>query len=62
VEACCSIKNRLLQFAKVGDLTAALEVGLRQLITDIGDFNRSYKKKKSKKKRRDEPKAGNAVL
>lgn len=61
VEACCSIKNRLLRFAKVGELTPTLEAGLRQLIADIGDFNRSYKKKKTKKKKRDEPKQSGKV-
>lgn len=54
MEVCCSIKNRLLHFAKVGELTPALEADLRQLIEDIGDFNRSYKKKKTKKKKRDD--------
>lgn len=60
VEACCSIKNRLLQFAKITELTPPLEADLKLLIADIGDFNRSYKKKKSKKKKRDEPKGSAA--
>lgn len=52
-EKCIEIKNRLLAFSMMEEFTPENHHQLRLLMEDVEDFNKSYKRKRGRKKRKE---------
>ena len=52
VELCIEIKNKLIPFANLNDLSAEEETSLRELLALVVRFTKVYRKKRPKKKKK----------